>query len=274
MKWFKVAAVSLSLLVGGCQSVSTTNSGAIGIDRNQRMFNMLSEQEVNSMSSQAYQQTLNQARKEKALNTNAGQIKRLRTIGDRLISHVDVFRPDARNWHWEINLLDSKQLNAYCMPGGKIMFYTGIIDRLELTDDEIAAIMGHEMAHALREHGREAMSQAYAFAMGRNTLGMFLGLDPRVMQLGDTLVNYALTLPNSRTNEAEADLIGLELMARAGYNPRAAITLWQKMDKASQNESPEFMSTHPAHDTRISGLEANLYKVKPLYEQAKNKRRN
>lgn len=273
MKWLKIAAVSLSLLVAGCQSVSTTSSGAVGVDRSQRMFNMLSEQEVNNMSAQAYQGILDKARKDKVLNTHPAQIRRLRTIGNRLIPHVSVFRPDARHWRWEINLLESKQLNAFCMPGGKIMFYTGIIDKLELTDDEIAAIMGHEMAHALREHGREAMSQAYALEMGRSTLGILLGVDPRAMQIGDAVVNYALTLPNSRTNEVEADLIGLELMARAGYNPEAAITLWQKMDKASQGQPPEFMSTHPAHDTRISGLQATLHKVRPLYEQAKKQQK-
>lgn len=269
MKWLKVALLSVSLLVVGCQSISTTNSGVIGVDRNQRMISMLSEQDVNNMSARAYTETLQHARKERVLNTNPATVTRLRNIGDDLVAHVGVFRPDASHWHWEINLIESKQLNAYCMPGGKIMFYTGIIDNLKLTDDEIAAIMGHEMAHALREHGREAMSQAYALEMGKNTLGILLGVNQQTMQLGSTLANYALTLPNSRTNEVEADLIGLELMARAGYNPKAAVTLWEKMEKASQSQPPEFMSTHPAHDTRISGLQANLHKVEPLYQQAK-----
>ena len=272
MKWLKVAAFSAALLIAGCQSVSTTSSGAIGVDRNQRMFSMLSEQEVNKMSEQAYTETLQQARKEKVLNTDSAEVQRLRKIGDDLVAHVGVFRPDATRWHWEINLIKSDQLNAYCMPGGKIMFYTGIIEKLNLNDNEIAAIMGHEMAHALREHGREAMSQAYALEMGKNTLGIILGVSRETMLLGGALANYALTLPNSRVNEVEADLIGLELMARAGYNPKAAITLWEKMDKASQSQPPEFMSTHPAHDTRISGLQANLHKVQPLYEQARKRK--
>lgn len=272
MKWLKVAVLSVPLFVAGCHSVSTTNSGAIGVDRSQRMFSMLSEQEVNKMSEQAYAETLQQAQKEKVLNTNSNTVQRLQKIGDDLVANVGVFRPDATSWRWEINLIESKQLNAYCMPGGKIMFYSGIVDNLELTDDEIAAIMGHEMAHALREHGRESMSQAYALEIGKNTLGIILGVNQQTMQLGSTLANYALTLPNSRVNEVEADLIGLELMARAGYNPKAAITLWQKMDKASQSQPPEFMSTHPAHDTRISGLQANLPKVEPLYEQAKKRK--
>lgn len=272
MKWLKIAVLSVPLLVAGCQSISTTNSGVIGVDRDQRMISMLSEQDVNKMSAEAYAETLQQARKEKVLNTNPATVQRLRTIGDDLVASVGIFRPDARNWNWEINLIESKQLNAYCMPGGKIMFYSGIIDNLQLTDDEIAAIMGHEMAHALREHGRESMSQAYALEMGKNTLGIILGVSQQTMQLGSTLANYALTLPNSRTNEVEADLIGLELMARAGYNPKAAVTLWEKMEKASQSQPPEFMSTHPSHDSRISGLEANLYKVEPLYQQAKKQK--
>ena len=272
MKWLKVAGLSLILLVAGCQSVSTTNSGSIGVDREQRMFSMLSEQEVNKMAADAYKKELAKARKDKSLNQNTETLKRLRKIGDDLIAQVGVFRSDAQQWRWEINLTTSDQLNAYCMPGGKIMFYSGIIEKLNLNDAEIAAIMGHEMAHALREHGREGMSQAYAVAMGRNTLGIILGIDPHLMQLGDTVVNYALTLPNSRTNEAEADLIGLELMARAGYDPKAAVTLWQKMDKESGGDKPpEFMSTHPANETRISGLQANIPKVEYLYKQAKNK---
>ena len=122
MKWLRIAALCLPLLVAGCQSISTTSGGAVGVDRNQRMFSMLSEQEVNKMSEQAYAETLQKARKDKILNTNTKTVDRLRRIGDDLVMHVGVFRPDARQWRWEINLIESKQLNAYCMPGGKIMF--------------------------------------------------------------------------------------------------------------------------------------------------------
>ena len=167
--------------------------------------------------------------------------------------------------------MTDKQLNAYCMPGGKIMFYTGIIEQLKLTDDEIAAIMGHEMAHALREHGREAMSEAYAVQFGRDALKIVLGVEEQYMQLADNVVNYALTLPHSRTKEVEADLMGIELMARAGYDPRAAVGLWKKMAAASKQNPPEFMSTHPSHDTRIAGLEASVQKVDHLYRQALRK---
>ncbi|WP_067519628.1 M48 family metallopeptidase [Endozoicomonas ascidiicola] len=266
--WLKALGISLSVFLVGCQTVSTTNSGVIGVDREQTMVSLLSEEQVNAMSVQAYKEELSKASKKGNLNQNAAEVKRLRGIGKRLVSHVGVFREDARRWNWEVNLTTDEQLNAYCMPGGKIMFYTGIINKLKLNDDEIAAIMGHEMAHALREHGREAMSQAYGIQLGQDALGILLGISPDVMNIGSTVVNYALTLPNSRTNEAEADLIGLELMARAGYNPRAAVSLWQKMSAESGQKVPEFMSTHPAHDTRINGLRANIVKVDPLYRKA------
>ncbi len=271
MKWIGIFGLSFTLLLTGCQSVSTTSSGAIGVEREQRMFSMLSEQQVNSMSAEAYKESLDNARKEKVLNRNKKAVKRLKRIADKLIAEVGVFRPDAKQWRWEVNLMTSDQLNAYCMPGGKIMFYTGIIDKLELNDHEIAAIMGHEIAHALREHGREAMSEAYAVQMGKDALQILLGVNKQTMALGGTAVNYALTLPNSRTKEAEADLIGLELMARAGYNPQASVSLWKKMAAESGQKVPEFMSTHPANETRIDGLQHNIPKVEHFYKNKQKK---
>ncbi|WP_263322220.1 M48 family metallopeptidase [Endozoicomonas sp. Mp262] len=270
-KWCKVIGLALGLLVSGCQSVSTTSSGAVGIERQQNMFTLLSEKQVNSMAREAYQETVKQAQKAKKLNQDSMTVQRLHRIADRLIAQVGNFRPDARNWQWEINLIADKQLNAYCMPGGKIMFFSGIIDQLKLTDDEIAAIMGHEMAHALREHGREAMSEAYAVKLGRNALQAVFGVESQSLQLADMVVNYALTLPHSRTKEVEADLMGLELMARAGYDPGAAVSLWKKMAKAGGQQVPEFMSTHPSYDTRISGLEASVHKVDHLYKRSKGR---
>ncbi|KEQ18974.1 M48 family metallopeptidase [Endozoicomonas numazuensis] len=256
----------LFLSLTGCQSVSTTSGGTLGVDREQRMFTMLSEEQVHTMASEAYLQELGKGRKAELLNKDQKEVRRLRQIADRLIEQVGIYRQDATSWQWEVNLLEDEQLNAYCMPGGKIMFYTGILNKLKLTDAEVAAIMGHEMAHALREHGREAMSQAYAVQLGKDAVQILLGVN--TYGLADTVANYALTLPNSRTNEAEADLIGLELMARAGYNPEAAVSLWQKMSQEGGNNVPEFMSTHPSHETRISGLKVNVVKVEPLYRAA------
>ncbi len=270
-KWLQALGVGLGFLLVGCESVLTTNAGAIGVEREQTMFSLLSPGRVHAMAGRAYLEALEQAQSKQQLNRRPYEVKRLRRIASRLIAQVRSFRPDAGNWAWEVNLIDDPQLNAYCMPGGKIMFYSGIIDTLSLTDDEIAAIMGHEMAHALREHGREAMSQAYALLLGELALSAVFDVDPDLINIGSIVVNYALTLPNSRTNEAEADLIGLELMARAGYDPEAAISLWQKISVQAGQSIPEFMSTHPAHDTRISGLRANIPKVELLYRTASSR---
>ena len=265
---FLLGALSAGLLLGGCQAVNTTSGDAVGVERKQYMFSMLSTQEVNQMYAQSYQQTLSEASGKGALDKTSANAKRLRTIADRLIKQAPLFRPDSAQWQWEVNLVKSPELNANCGPGGKIIVYSGLIDTLQLSDDEIAAVMGHEIAHALREHGREAMSKAYGVAMARQGAGALLGMGEDSLKLADTVVNYSLTLPNSRSNENEADLIGLELAARAGYNPNAAISLWQKMTQKSGGSPPEFMSTHPASESRIASLQAAIPKVMPLYQQA------
>ncbi|AZL70591.1 MULTISPECIES: M48 family metallopeptidase [Pseudomonas] len=268
-KSFVVSMLSASVLLGGCQAVNTTSGGAVGVERKQYMFSMLSTDEVNQMYAQSYQQTLGEASSKGVLDKGSADAKRVQAIADRLIAQAPVFRPDAAQWKWEVNVIKSDELNANCGPGGKIIVYTGLIDQLKLNDAEIAAVMGHEIAHALREHGREAMSKAYGVEMARQGAGAFLGLGQDSMALADTVVNYAMTLPNSRSNENEADLIGLELSARAGYDPNAAITLWNKMSKASEGAPPEFMSTHPASSSRIASLQAAIPKVMPLYQAAK-----
>jgi len=269
-KFFVPGALAACVLLAGCQAVNTTSSGAVGVERKQYMFSMLSTDEVNKMYAQSYQQTLGEASTKGVLDKTSADAKRIQTIADRLIAQAPKLRPDSAQWQWEVNLIKSDELNANCGPGGKIIFYTGLIDKLKLTDDEIAAVMGHEIAHALREHGREAMSKAYGVQMARQGAGALLGLGQDSLALADTVVNYSLTLPNSRSNENEADLFGLELAARAGYNPNAAITLWNKMTAAAGGASqPEFMSTHPASASRISSLQAAIPKVMPLYEQAK-----
>ncbi|MNM48114.1 Metalloprotease LoiP precursor [compost metagenome] len=264
-----VSALSAALLLAGCQSVNTTKGGAVGIERKQYMFSMLSSQQVDQMYAQSYQKTVGEASSKGVLDKTSNEARRVQAIADRLIAQAPNFRPDAAQWKWEVNLIKSDELNANCGPGGKIIFYTGLIDSLQLTDDEIAAIMGHEIAHALREHGREAMSKAYGIEMAKQGAGTLLGLGQDSLALADTVANYGMTLPNSRANENEADLIGLELAARAGYNPNAAITLWNKMSKVSEGSPPEFLSTHPASSSRIAALQAAIPKVMPLYEQAR-----
>lgn len=256
-------------LLVGCETVQTTQGGAVGVDRQQRMFSALSSAEVDQMAAESYNRMLEEARSKKVLNTDAAMVRRLRRIADDLIPQVVHFRQDARSWNWEVNLIKSDQINASCAPGGKILFYSGIITRLQLTDDEIAQIMGHEIAHALREHGREAISRAYTSQMGTQIAGALLGLGEGTRQVADQAVQVGLTLPNSRANETEADLIGLELAARAGYNPQASITLWQKMASASEGQPPVFLSTHPTSGGRIQTLQNAIPRVQPLYEASR-----
>lgn len=265
MRIFSTLALISAITLSGCTS-STMNS-ATGVDRKQLL--LISSDEINQMSAQSYQQTLNQARAQGVLNPNAAQLQRVQRIANRLIPQVNVYRPDARNWNWQVNTLKSNELNAYCAPGGKIMFYTGIIDRLNLSDDEIAAIMGHEMAHALREHGRERASRSGATQLGLSVLASAVGLTEGQTQLAGMATQLGLELPFSRSQESEADSLGLELMARAGYNPQAAISLWNKMNAASRGEPPQFLSTHPGSQQRIHNIQALLPRVNPIYLQAR-----
>jgi predicted Zn-dependent protease len=184
-----------------------------------------------------------------------------------------VFRADAVQWKWETNVLSSKEVNAWCMPGGKIAVYTGLIEQIKPTDDELAAVMGHEIAHALREHSRERASQELAKSAVIGIGAAALGLGRPGADLGNALAQVTFSLPFSREHEREADRIGVELAARAGYDPRAAITLWQKMAKLSGGGSVELLSTHPAPESRIEDLKVYSAKVMPLYESAKSQPR-
>jgi Putative Zn-dependent protease, contains TPR repeats len=266
------AAVALT----GCAPVQTTKSGTVGVQRKQYM--LLSEKQVEQMSLQSYAQTLKEADAKKNLNPNPQQTERVRNIAKRLIAQTGTFRTDAPNWKWEVNVQESKELNAYCMPGGKIMVYTGLIDKLNATDDELAAVMGHEISHALREHGRERMSEAYAQQIGLLGLAVIVGATSKnknnaasAVQVASVVGALALTLPHSREQEREADRMGLELSARAGYDPNAAVTLWQKMGAQSGAKPPEWMSTHPSEQSRIQDLQRLIPTVMPLYQEAKAK---
>jgi predicted Zn-dependent protease len=184
-----------------------------------------------------------------------------------------VFRADAPGWKWEVNVITSNELNAFCMPGGKIVFYSGLIRQLSLTDDEIAVVMGHEIAHALREHSREQVSQAIAAQSAIGIGAALLGLGETSADLANTAYGALIATRFSRVDESEADRIGLELAARAGYDPRAGVSIWQKMMKANQGgRPPEFLSSHPAETNRIQQIQSLLPTVMPLYEQARGKK--
>ena len=226
---------------------------------------------LENSAAQQYQQMLQQAKAQRAL-APAGhpQLQRLHAIAKRLIPHAAPWNDRARQWRWEVNLIGSSQVNAFCMPGGKIAFYTGILDKLKLTDDEAAMIMGHEMAHALREHARERLAKT----QGTN---LALRLGSQLLGLGDlgnvaaSLGGQLLTLQFSRSDESDADLVGLELAARGGYQPSAAVSLWQKMGNATGGKQGglAFLSTHPSGPARIRELEQNVPRVQGLYEAAR-----
>ncbi len=255
---------------------STTEEGAIGVNRKQFLA-LTSADEVTQMSLKAYEGLKKDATEKKILDTHPEQVHRVRAIAAKLIPFTSVFRKDAPSWAWETHVISSDEVNAYCMPGGKIVFYTGIIEKLKMTDGEIAAVMGHEVAHALREYGRERMSEAKlqqgAIGLGLTVVAASGKVSEQNMQLigvgAGAVATVAFVLPHSRNHESEADNIGVELMARAGYNPQEAVTLWQKMAAKSGGSKPlALLSTHPADDKRIAAIQALIPKVNPLYLKA------
>lgn len=264
-----VVAVLGAFVLAGCAAVQTTGSGTVGVDRKQYMSSLVSEQALMLEAQKQYSSILSQARSQRAVDANSQQAARVRGIAQRLIAQVGVFRPDAANWNWEVHVLDSDEVNAWCMPGGKIAVYSGMINKLKLTDAELAAVIGHEMAHALREHSREQVSQQMAAGVGLSVLSAITG-SSATTDLGSKLTEVMFTLPNSRTHETEADRMGVELAARAGYDPRAAVTLWQKMGSLSAGSAPpEFLSTHPSAASRTADLTQIAQQVMPLYEAAR-----
>jgi predicted Zn-dependent protease len=252
---------------------TTTEQGAVGVERKQLL--LVSSAEMDQAASAAYQNVLKEQTPKGNVNKDPQQTERVRGIAKRLIPQTAVFRKDAPEWKWEVNVLTSPEVNAWCMPGGKIAVYTGIIEKLSITDDELAAVMGHEISHALREHGRERASQQAATGVGASLVGVvaeiFLPGSGQLATAGTGAAGQlAYNLPYSRLQETEADRMGVELAARAGYDPRAAIALWQKMAKLSSGGAPpQILSTHPSSDTRIKDLEVFSQRVLPLYEQAR-----
>jgi Zn-dependent protease with chaperone function len=232
--------------------------------------NLVPAEKLEAAAAQEYTQLMEQARQKRALAPESHpQLQRLRAISARLIPQSVRWNDRARSWHWEVNLIGSKQINAFCMPGGKIAVFTGILDQLKLTDDETAMVLGHEIAHAVREHARARIAKSQGTGAALSIGAQLLGLG----SIGDLAANVGtqlLTLKYSRDDEIDADLVGLEMAARAAFNPEASISLWQKMGSV-QGEGgggPAFLSTHPTGPDRTARLQDNVPRVRGLYEQA------
>jgi predicted Zn-dependent protease len=260
-----IAVIYLLLL--GCESVQTTQPGAVGVERRQSM--LVSDQEITQAASQEYRKVVSDAQAKGKLDRNGQHLQRVRAILSRLVPPTAAFRQDAPKWAWEIHEIEDPQLNAWAMPGGKMVVYSGLIEKLRLTDDELAAIMGHEIAHSLREHARERVSQEMATGLAVGVAGAALGLGDIGQQLAGAVANVTFSLPHNRTQETEADRLGVELAARAGYDPHAAVSVWQKMLQAGGSGGPQFLSTHPSPETRLADLRVYADRVMPLYQRAR-----
>jgi predicted Zn-dependent protease len=267
-KTILAACVAASFFSLGCETVKTTNAGAVGVDRKQQM--LVDSATIEQGAAQAYATELKTARDKGVLDTNKAQLARVTTIAKRIVAQTPTFRPDAAGWNWEFHVQKTDELNAYCMPGGRIMVYSGLIEKLDASDAELAAVIGHEIAHALREHTRERVSRAYAQQLVLAGAAAVTGVSEGTANLANMIAEVTFQLPFSREQESEADIMGLELMARAGYDPHAAVSLWNKMSSASEGGAPpQFLSTHPAAKERIKDIEKNLPRVMPLYAARK-----
>jgi predicted Zn-dependent protease len=254
----------LSLAVLSACATTTTTGGTVDTGRSQLM--LVSPEQMDQMSAESYARLKAEATQQGVLNKDGAMLQRVRTIASRIQPQTGIFRADAPGWAWEANVIDSKELNAFVMPGGRIMVYSGLINQLNLTDDEIAIVLGHEIAHAVREHSREQVSQALAAQAAIGIGAAAFGLSDGSANMAGIGYQALLATRFSRTHETEADRVGLELTARAGYDPRAGLTMWEKMINASKGgRPPEFLSTHPAEASRIKQIQALLPTVMPLY---------
>ncbi len=270
MRWIKIAgctAAALAIAAALATAAMARDEGGVKIGRASILRKLYSAEKLENGAALQYNEVTRRAFQQQALlDESDPQVQRVRTIMDALIPHSYKFNERAKTWAWEVNVIRSKMVNAFCMPGGKIAIFTGIVDQLKLSDDEIAMIMGHEIAHALREHARERAAKSMLTNVGAAAVSIFVGGNVgELARVGGGL----LSLKFSRDDESESDLIGMEIAARAGYDPRAAISLWEKMAAAAKGAPPAWLSTHPSNTSRIGWIEKNLPDVVPLYEAAK-----
>ena len=272
---FRKAGLVVTLVLSAAAWPALAREG-VDVGGNSAFTKLVPAEQVERAAAEQYVQMLTQADGKKALaSKDNAQLQRLRAIAKKIIPFAIEWNPRARNWQWEVNLIGSSQINAFCMPGGKIVFYTGILDKLQLSEDEIAMVMGHEIAHALREHARERMAKGAAtqgvLRLGGALAASYFGIDSRITDGIASGGANLLTLEFGREDESEADLVGMELAARAGFDPRAGVTLWQKMGAANKGAPPQWLSTHPSGSSRIAEIKTNLPKVMPLFERARTR---
>ena len=258
-----------AFLLAGAAAAALPAAAQVDVGKASSMRKLVPADQIEKAGNQQFVQTVQEAKQKNALlPANHPQTQRLHAIAKRIIPFTAAWNPRAKDWRWEVALINSDQINAFCLPGGKIAFYTGILSQLKLSDDEAAMIMGHEMAHALREHARERLAKSSATNLGLRLGAELLGLGDLGAAAAD-LSAQLLTLKFSREDESEADLVGLELAARAAFQPQASVSLWQKMAAANKGGDPAFLSTHPSGPNRIKELQANVPKVMGLYEKAR-----
>ncbi|WP_460489297.1 M48 family metallopeptidase [Curvibacter fontanus] len=269
-----LALLLTAALLAACNERPASQRDGVDVGKNSAFTKLVPAEQIEKTAEQQYLQLQKQATSKQALlPRDHPQVQRLQGIARNIIPHALAWNPRARDWKWAVSLIRSPQVNAFCMPGGKIAFYTGILDQLQLTDDEVAMVMGHEIAHALREHARERMGKGAVTEglarVGGAVVAAWLGVDPRLTDGAARGGASLAKLSFSRSDETEADLVGMELAARAGYDPRAGVSLWHKMSAASKGAPPQWLSTHPSGQARIVEIEKNLPKVLPLYERAR-----
>lgn len=279
MKTLNHAVTAIALAVGAIAAspavAQAPASDGIPVDKLSPLRNLAGDSsQFDAQSKQQYLQLMSEAQQKGALMPDSDpQVQRLRNIARRIVPYAPRWNPDAAKWGWQVNLLNSPTVNAFCMPGGRIAFYTGILAKLNLTDDEVAMVMGHEIAHALREHAREQAGKTAVTGILSRLAGAgaaaYFGVDPRLGELGGNLVTKGASLKFSRDDERDADLVGMDLAARAGYDPRAGKVLWEKMGTQSKGAPPAFLSTHPAGRERIERMEKALPLVLPVYARSK-----
>ena len=256
----KKTLLCLTLLtLGGCADVANM----AGYDT----------QTLNQKAAQGYQQILGEAQSQNALDTRSQTAQRVHNVFNRMVPAANANNRTGIPFQWEMNVIRSDELNAWAMPGGKMAVYSGLVEKLNLTDDELAAVIGHEMTHALREHSKAQVGQqlltGIGMQIGSSILAQNSNVDPQTLQTGGAFLSeYGISKPFSRQHETEADIGGLMLMASAGYNPQAALSVWQKMEQAGSSGMPSFLSTHPSGADRIQVLQQHMPEAMALYQQS------